>query len=122
MAHTHDLIEAKISTRTRKERQRKKKNCKMVSFRNLLLCVSFLGVPVSSEVMSYSSHVAHEYKAILDSFFFLNIFAFRAYITCKVILARSHTPYLRCQSGVHNWRILSFLLLKLKSHTNKKSK
>jgi len=26
MAHTHDLIEAKISTRTRKERQRKKKN------------------------------------------------------------------------------------------------
>ena len=36
MAHTHDLIEAKISTRTRKERQRKKENDRMVSFRNLL--------------------------------------------------------------------------------------
>ena len=91
MAHTHYLIEAKICTSSRKERQRKKKNDKTVSFRNLFLCVSFLGVPVSKQVMSYSSHVAHECKAIVDSFFFLKIFAFRAFITCKVILARSHT-------------------------------
>ena len=94
MAHTHDLIEAIIFTRRRKESQRKTKNDNMVSFRNLLLCVSFLGVPVSSQVMSYRFHVAHEYKAIVDSFFFLKIFAFCAYITCKVILARSHTLYL----------------------------
>ena len=68
MTHAYHLMEDKISMKARREKQRKKENDKMVSFTKLLLCVFFLPVPVSSQVMSYSSHVVHEYKT---SVFFL---------------------------------------------------
>ena len=61
MTHAYHLMEDKMSMKGRKEKQRKKENDKMVSFRKVLLCVSFLRVPVSSQVISYSSHVVHGY-------------------------------------------------------------
>ena len=38
MTHTHNLIEAKISMKARKQKQRKKRNYNTVDFRQLLLC------------------------------------------------------------------------------------
>ena len=61
MTHSYHLMEDKMSMKARKEKQRKKENDNMVSFRTLLLCFSSLRVPVSSQVMSYRSHVVHEY-------------------------------------------------------------
>ena len=51
-----------MSMKVRKEKQRKEKTDKMVSFGKLLLCIAFLRVPVSSQVMSKYSHVVHECK------------------------------------------------------------
>ena len=64
MTHTYyHLIEAKMSMEARREKQRKKKNCEMVSFTKLLLDLSlFLLLLQFSQVVSYSSHVAHEHK------------------------------------------------------------
>ena len=59
MTHAYQLMEGKMSMKARKEKHIEKENDKMVSFRNLLLCVSFLRVPVSSQVMPYSCHVVH---------------------------------------------------------------
>ena len=70
MTHTyHHLIEAKLSMEAKREKQRKKKNCEMVGFTKLLLdlCLFFLLLQFI-QVMSYSSHVAHEHKT---SAFFL---------------------------------------------------
>ena len=52
-----------MSVEARREKQRKTKNCKMVSYTKLLLdlCLFFLLLQFS-QVMSYSSHVAHELK------------------------------------------------------------
>ena len=61
----------------------------MVSFEKLLLCVSFLRVPVSSQVMSYNSHVAHEYiTSVFFSFSFNKKFAIRVCNASNAILAR----------------------------------
>ena len=41
MTHTYHLIDAKMYMKARKEKQSKKKNDEMVSFKKLLLLVSF---------------------------------------------------------------------------------
>ena len=52
MTDTYHLIDAKMSMKAKKERQRKKENDEMASYREPLLCVPFLRVPFSSQVMS----------------------------------------------------------------------
>ena len=52
-----------MSMEARREKQRKNKNCEMVGFTKLPLdlCL-FVLLLQFSQVMSYSSHVAHEHK------------------------------------------------------------
>ena len=55
MTHTHKLVEAKISMRTRKEKKNKekKRNWDMIGFRQLLLCFFFFGFQLSQVILQY---------------------------------------------------------------------
>ena len=65
----------------------------MVSFGKLPLRLFFFLFQFS-KVISYSSHVAYEYKTIVYSFFMLKKFAFLSYNACIATLARRQTLYL----------------------------
>ena len=68
--------------------KRKGKNDEMARFGKFPRCLfSFLFQ--FSQVISQSSHVAHEYNTIVYSFFILKRFAFRASNACNATLARN---------------------------------
>ena len=82
-----------MSMKAKEERQRKKENDEMASYSKLLLCVPFLRVPFSSQVMSLSSHVSHEYMTSVFFSFSFKIFAIRIYHASSAILTRSQILY-----------------------------
>ena len=51
MTHTHELIEAKIPMKARKEKKKEKRELKTFGFRTILLCFFFFAFQLSRVIL-----------------------------------------------------------------------